>query len=159
MNIYTVSLFGHRFIENVCDIEMKLEKTIKEIITSKEYVEFLIGRDGDFDLMASSVIKRIMEHDGQERVSLVLVLPYMKSEYEKNQESFLKYYNNVEICPESSKAHYKSAIQLRNKKMVDRSKLVICCLQHKKGGVYQTICYAQKKGIEIINIAKLPPEE
>ena len=59
MNIYTVCFFGHRYIERGTEIENRLDKLLHDLITQKEYVDFLIGRDGDFDLLASAAIKQI----------------------------------------------------------------------------------------------------
>ena len=59
-----------------------------------------------------------------------LVLPYMKAEYCDNKKEYLDYYDEVEVCAESSEAHPKSAIQVRNRSMIDRSDLVVCCVQH-----------------------------
>ena len=58
MEIYTVSLFGHRQILNLYDAQNALVERAKSLIISKEYVEFLVGRNGDFDIMAASEIKR-----------------------------------------------------------------------------------------------------
>lgn len=38
--------------------------------------------------------------------------------------------------------------------MVDRSDLVICYIQHKSGGAYKTIKYAEEQGKVIINLAE-----
>ncbi|EGC02912.1 hypothetical protein CUS_6646 [Ruminococcus albus 8] len=35
--------------------------------------------------------------------------------------------------------------------MIDRSDLVICCIQHKSGGAYRTIQYAEKQCKKIVN--------
>ena len=51
MNIYSVSFFGHRYIERGMEIENRLDELLHDLITQKEYVDFLIGRDGDFDLL------------------------------------------------------------------------------------------------------------
>ena len=51
MNTYTVSLFGHRHIDHPSEIEKQLDTLLRELLAQKEYVEFLIGRDGDFDLL------------------------------------------------------------------------------------------------------------
>ncbi len=77
----------------------------------------------------------------------------MKSEYRDNEKSYLKYYGEVEICSESAEAHPKSAIQVRNRNIVDRSDLVVCYIQHKNGGAYKTIQYAKKQGKKIENLA------
>ena len=74
MNIYTVSFFGHRKIENPSEIEKRLDSLLHDIITQKDYVEFLIGREGEFDLLAASVIKRAVKSYGCGNTSLILVL-------------------------------------------------------------------------------------
>lgn len=58
MNTYTVSFFGHRMIEDSLMIEHCLEIFIRKLLREKEYVEFLVGRDGEFDQLVSSVIRR-----------------------------------------------------------------------------------------------------
>ena len=85
--------------------------------------------------------------------SFILVLPYIKAEYRNNEQSYLEYYDEIEICAESAEGHYKSAIQVRNRNLVDRSNLVICYIQHKSGGAYKTIQYAEKQGKKILNLA------
>ena len=153
MDIYTVSFFGHREIENVLEVERKLEVKILELIKTKQYVEFLVGREGEFDILAASVVKRVKKQMDYGNCSLIWVLPYMKSEFRDNEKEYLDYYDDVEVCERSSKAHYKSAIQIRNKEMVDRSDLVICCIQRKSGGAYKTVQYAEKQGQTVIDIA------
>ena len=149
MDIYTVSFFGHREIENSLEVERKLEAIITELIKTKKYIEFLVGREGEFDILAASVVKRVKKQMDYGNCSLVLVLPYMKAEFRDNEKDFLDYYDDVEICEQSAKAHYKSAMQIRNRAMVDRSDLVICCIQHKSGGAYKTVRYAVKRGVNI----------
>ncbi len=85
---------------------------------------------------------------------LVLVLPYMRAEYRNNEKSYHDYYDEVEICEEAAKAHYKSAIQVRNRSMVDRSDLVVCCIQHKSGGAYKTVQYALRQGKAVVNVCR-----
>ena len=153
MEIYTVSFFGHREIENALEVERKLEAKITELIQTKQYIEFLVGREGEFDILAASVVKRVKKQMDYGNCSLIWVLPYMKAEFRDNEKNFLEYYDDVEVCEQSSKAHFKSAMQIRNRVMVDKSDLIICCIQHKSGGAYKTVQYAQKQGQTIINIA------
>lgn len=153
MNTYTVSFFGHREINNTSKIEIKLEKIIRNLIERKEYVEFLVGRDGEFDQLVSSTIRRLTAIYSYGNSSHVLVLPYMKAEYRDNQQSYLDYYDEVEVCAESSATHYKSAILVRNMQMVDRSDLIVCYIQHNSGGAYKAVRYAKNNGVEIYNLA------
>ncbi len=151
MNIFTVSFFGHQEIDHIQDIEIRLKKIISLLIKQKEYVDFLVGRECGFDLLVSSIVRQASGDHANS--SLVLIMPYIKAEFRNNKESFLNYYDDIEICFESSQAHFKRAIQIRNQIMVDRSDLVVCCIQHKSGGAYKTVQYAQKQNCKIINIA------
>ena len=54
-----------------------------------------------------------------------------------------EYYNEIEISYTAAKAHPKSAFQMRNREMVDRADLVICYIENKEGGAWQTIKYAK----------------
>lgn len=150
MNVYTVSFFGHREIDNPEETEKRLTDVIRDIIKNNGYVKFLIGRNGEFDWLASAVISRITH--GNQNSYTVLVLPYMKASYRDHKNNFECCYNEVEICTESSSAHYKSAIQICNRNMVDRSDLVVCFIDHNSGGAYKTVQYAVKQNKKIINI-------
>lgn len=131
LNIYTVSLFGHRYIDNVSVIEDKLEPIIENIIRNR-------------------VRKRLEYED----CSLILILPYVTAEYEKNEDYFYQYYDDVEICYEASYSHYKTAITIRNKYMVDRLNFIICYTAKQNGGAYTALKYAEKKDKNILNIAE-----
>ena len=152
MEIYTVSLFGHREVNKPIEIEAKLETLVKELISSKEYVDFLVGRDGGFDIMAASTIHRIRKEMDYGNASLTLVLPYMTAEYKNNEKSFNNYYDYVEICEKSAGSHYKAAFQVRNKYMTDRSDMVIFYVERNKGGAFQTKKYAEKSGKFFVNL-------
>ena len=153
MNTFTVSFFGHRQISKPLLVEERLEKIISETIRTKEYVEFLVGRDGEFDIMAASVVRRTVKKLNYGNSALILVLPYMTAEYRNNRQSFSEYYDEVEVCAEASKAHFKAAIGIRNKSMVDRSDLVVCCVEHNSGGAHHTGRYAKQQQKQIVNIA------
>ena len=150
METFTVSFFGHRQIENVFAVERKLEKIICDLLNRKEYVEFLVGRDGEFDLLAASIIKRCKQSVRDDNSALVWVLPYSTAEFRNNEEAYLDYYDEIEIYDEA--CHYKKAHQMRNRAMVDRSDLVVFCVEHKSGGAYQTMKYANRQGTNYINI-------
>ena len=153
MNIFTVSFFGHRQLDNFYEAENELERIITELISQKGYVEFLIGRNGEFDQLVASTIKRVRQRFDTSNNAFVLVLPYMTAEFRDNEESFHNYYDEIEICPASDGAHFKAAMQIRNKDMVDRSDLVVFCVDHASGGAWQTLKYAKKNGANYINVS------
>ena len=109
-----------------------------------------------FDQLVSSTVRRCKRTIRDDNSSLILVLPYMTAEYRNNEQAFHEYYDEIEICPESAEKHYKSAHQVRNRSMVDRSDLVIFCVEHNSGGAYQTMQYAKKAGAKIVNLSDVP---
>ena len=112
-----------------------------------------MGRSGDFDQYASSAVLRTRKAMGDHNSSLTLVLPYPTAEYLNNQESFEDYYSYIEVSDAASAAHRKAAYQIRNREMVDRSDLVVCCIERESGGAWQTVKYAMEQGKTVINLA------
>ena len=153
MDTYTVCFFGHREIDNPLEVEEQLYDIVLHLLESKEYVEFLVGRNGEFDQLVSSTVRRVKRNYRDDNSALMLVLPYLTAEYENNHQSFHEYYDEIEICQDAAGGHYKAAIQVRNREMVDRSDLVVCCIERKSGGAYQTVLYAKKQNKQIINLA------
>ena len=154
LDIYTVAFFGHRYIDNPFKVEERLEEQIHKLLTEHEYVDFLVGRNGDFDRYASSSVLRVRKRYRDDNSSLVLVLPYAMAEYLNNEENFHDYYTDVEISYAASKAHPKSAIQIRNREMVDRADLILCYIEQKEGGAWKTVQYAMKQNKSVINLAE-----
>lgn len=153
MNTYTVSFFGHREVEDFSVIEQRVETLVRKLLQEKEYVEFLVGRNGEFDQIAASTILRLKHLIGGDNSALVLILPYMTAEFANNQASFESYYDEIELSEAAAGKHFKAAIQARNREMIDRSDLVICYSTYKSGGAYRSIQYAKKQDKKIINVA------
>lgn len=152
MNTYTVSFFGHRMIDNALEIENRLEHLIRTLLREHEYVEFLVGRDGEFDQLVSSVIRHCKREYRSDNSSHIWVLPYFTAEFRDNEESFRDYYDEIEVCETAAVGHYKNAHQTRNRAMVERSDLVVFCIQHESGGAWQTMKYVKKQGKTYINL-------
>ena len=154
MDTFTVSFFGHRVVEYPLQIEHRLESIICKLLYEKAYVEFLVGRDGEFDQLVSSVIRRCKRDLRDDNSSHVWVLPYLTAEYRNNEISFQEYYDEIRICEAAAGNHYKGAFRRRNRDMVDHSHLVVFCIQHENGGAWQTMKYARSHGVPFINIAE-----
>ena len=78
----------------------------------------------------------------------------MTAEFRDNEASFLEYYDEIEVCEAAVGSHYKNAHQTRNRAMVDKSDLVVFCIQHESGGAWQTMKYAKKHQKPYINISE-----
>lgn len=153
LKIYTVTFFGHRYIDNIYKVKTLLEEQIRTVVNKYEYVDFIVGRNGDFDRCASSAVKLIQKEYRDDNNSLILLLPYPTAEYMNNQEQFEEYYNEIEISQKAAIAHPKAAIYIRNCQIIDRADLIICYIEHQCGGAYAAVKYAAKQQKSIINLA------
>lgn len=152
MDTFTVSFFGHRYIDNPFPIEKTLDELIGSLLRSKEYVEFLVGRNGDFDQLVSSAIRRCKREIRGNNSAHVWMLPYVTADYRDNEEDYRAYYDEIEVF-DSAGMHFKAAFQARNRNMVDRADLVVFCVERNEGGAYQTMRYAIQQGKPYINLA------
>ena len=90
MRIYSVAFFGHRYVDNIIKVENLLEEQIRRLIDENEYVDFLVGRNGDFDQCVSSSVLRVRKNHRDDNSALVLVLPYPMAEYLNNENYYEK---------------------------------------------------------------------
>ena len=116
-----------------------------------DYVDFLIGRNGEFDIYISSLLRNIKK-EYKNNFSIILVLPYLTAEYKNNKNSFEKYYDEIQIYEKSLVSHFKASIKIRNCEMINKSDLIIFYVERKSGGAFDAIRYANKKNKDIINI-------
>ena len=151
MNIFTVSLFGHREMNDLQRLDELLTPMIRDLIKKKTYVSFLIGRNGEFDEFSASVIKQIQKETGKENTDITLVLPYAVADL----EYYENYYDSIVIPESVYGVHPKSAITFKNRWMIEKSDLVIVCVERKKGGAYAAMKYAEKLNKKIINIYEM----
>ena len=96
-------------------------------------MEFLVGRDGDFDLLVASMVRRCKRECRSDNSSLVWVLPYMTADFRDNEESYREYYDEIEVF---SGTHYKAAFQERNRHMIDRSDFVVFYVKNRRRCVF-----------------------
>lgn len=146
---YSVAFFGHRYLDDLRKVEERLTPIVAGLLRSKEYVELNIGRDGEFDEFAASVIKRTRRDMDTNNSALTLVLPYMKSKL----EDYEKYYDEIVIPEPCYNKHYKAAITERNKWMVEQADLVVVFVKKGSGGAYTAMKCAEKLEKQIINLA------
>ena len=145
-SVYTVCFFGHRQVDDFTAVEQKVEVLVDKLLNEHEY-------DGEFDQLVTSAILRCKKRFDSANFSVIWVMPYLKADYLKNKESYDNYYDSIEVCEQSANAHPKSAIQIRNRALVDRSDFCVFCVTHKSGGAYQTLRYAESVGAKLINLS------
>ena len=147
---YEVAFIGHRDFCSYRALDERFYSLIKELIRTKPFVEFYIGRNGEFDIYAATVVKRVQKAMGTENNELVCVLPYSV----KDIGYYEDYYDRVMIPECVGRIHPKAAITKRNQWMVEQADLLICYVRREKGGAYTALKYAQKLQKPIINLAE-----
>lgn len=148
MEIYRVAFIGHREIENYREVEDTIMAKLSDLLRGKEFVEFQIGRNGEFDVFVASCIKRLQKNFGDHNSAMTLVLPYPVAD----MEYFEDYYDSISIPEEAGNAHPKGAITKRNQWLVDNSDLLIAYVRRETGGAATCLKMAEKAEIEIVRI-------
>lgn len=149
MDTFTVSFFGHRQLPDPISLAGEMEAQICQLLLTKPYTEFLVGRTGEFDLLAAAVVRRCQRLYRRDNSALVLVLPYAPADVSGLEGD----YDEIEVFPP---VHYKAAYQLRNQAMVTRSDLCLFYVDHPQGGAYQTLQWAAAAGACVQNLGRLP---
>ena len=153
LDVYRVTFFGHRRVEDILGIEHQLLPILQELIETHDFVEFYVGRNGEFDELAASLVKLVQKSNKDRNcamTSLTLVLPYPV----KNMEYYEKYYDDIIIYEADEKTHPKRAITERNCWMINQSDLVIAYVEKQDGGAYQAVKYAQSQFKELVMLRK-----
>lgn len=154
MEIYRVAFIGHRVVDDFFFVEEQVYSIVSELIKTKEYVEFYVGCDGEFDILAAVVIKQIKQAIGENNSSLILVKPYLVTE----MEAYENYYDQVEYPGELYKIHDKSAIEKRNQWLVENSDMLVAYVTRDCGGAAQCLRKAIAAGMEIRRVDRASVE-
>lgn len=152
--IYKVSFIGHRRVDDFYFVEEQLDSIIGELIRTKEYVEFYVGKNGDFDTMVASAIKRCQKRFGKSNNSLILVLPYTVADMEYLED----FYDEIWIPDELHGIHFKNAISKRNEWFVNNSDLLIAYVLRDNGGAATCLKKATQSNLAVFNIASAKEE-
>ena len=152
----TCCFTGHRKLpqDKIEKIVLNLAREVDNLI-AQGVTDFISGGALGFDQIAASLI--IAKKEMGYEIRLIFALPC------KNQDEFWMdkqkhlYYNILAEADEViyvSEEYANGCMKKRNRYMVDRSAYCICAHLHPFSGTDQTIKYAQKKGLKIINVTE-----
>ena len=149
----TVTFCGHRDIIPDERVRSLLHEAIEaEIQNGAE--QFYVGGRGEFDSMAAAAVRAAKRRHRDKIVQLYLVEPYMREGINRDRSYYESLYDGIIIPQELLGVHPKAAITKRNRWMIQKADCLIAFVQRDFGGAYQTLNYAMKKGIRIINLAE-----
>lgn len=143
---------GHRPNKLYADKDEIIKRLDSEIESAiqKGFNSFISGMAPGVDVWAA---QRVISFKSKYDVNLVCAMPFPRF-CEKRVDSTVcsKILSNADIIENISSHYYPSVFQVRNEWMVDRSGLVIAAYNGTKGGTKNTVAYAVRKNVRVINI-------
>lgn len=143
---------GHRDVTgiSVSDIMAVLETII---LKSDEVIECLVRGMGKFDELSASAVRELKRKYRNRKINLVLVLPYMQQRINEDKAYYEMMYDEIIVPSHLDGEHYKKAIVLRNRWMVEQSEYVIAMVQRRYGGAFAMLQFAEKNKKIIFNLS------
>lgn len=133
------------------EIKHLLKKAIMQAVM-EGYTTFITGMSRGLDIWAAETVIELKKVND---ISLVAVSPYYGFEKHWDYVNKQKYYDIIDAAAEvkfMQSEYSKASFHIRNAYMVDNSTRVIAAYNGSAGGTKNTVEYARKKGIDIINI-------
>lgn len=155
MREITCCFTGHRKIsaDKIPFVRRNLREAIYAACT-EGYRRFVCGGALGFDTMAAIEVLSFKKMFSD--IRLILIYPCLDQDRKWSEEDKTIYKKIYEMCDECyamSEKYTDSCMHLRNRAMVDQSSKVIAYLKNDKSGTAYTYNYAQKRGVDCINIA------
>lgn len=136
------------------DVKEILRKEIKKSV-KEGYLTFISGMAAGVDMWAAEIV--VEEKINNPEIKLICASPYPGFERNRCLADRMKYHNvlnNADYIINVSEQYTRFCFQIRNMWMVDRSDKVIAVFNGSRGGTYNTIKYAEKKNIDIVNVLR-----
>lgn len=149
---------GHRPEKlSLSETEVKplLEKAIDAAIEN-DYTTFITGMAPGVDIWAAEIVLEKRKHNAA--LHLICAVPHPGFERRKTkykEERYKKIIDNADYTQTISDRYFRACYQRRNEFMVDRSNLVIAVWNGTASGTKNTIDYARRKGIKVINVLEI----
>ncbi len=123
-------------------------------LVAEGITHFYAGGAIGFDLAASvTVINHKRTYPG---IKLTLALPcrnHTNRWRRVDEELFRRVAARADEVVYVSEEYSRGCMQLRNRYMVNRSAICLCWLTSAKGGTFNTVSYAEKQGIKVVNLS------
>lgn len=145
---------GHRVMteSEIKDAAALVAKHVTDLY-AKGIKNYYAGGALGFDFAASVTVLNMKQVYPDITLNLALPCPDYQSKWTRAE---IELFNRVRARADSevfvSDSYHRGCMQMRNKYMVDRSVVCIAYMNKKEGGTYNTVTYALKKGLEVVNL-------
>lgn len=146
---------GHRQLpaDKAEEIVTALDREIENLI-AKGITDFISGGALGFDQIAASFI--IGKREMGKNIRLIFALPCRDQDVGWSDKQRTLYQNLIKKADKIvyvSEEYNPFCMKRRNYYMVDHSSHCVCALLRERSGTSQTVAYARRKGLQIINVA------
>ena len=134
------------------EIKPLLEKAIDDAIAGG-YVTFITGMAMGADIWAAEIVLERKKRN--KNLHLICALPHPNFESRRSMTEkmrFNKIIKKADFVKEINDHYFTGCYQVRNEWMVDRSNLVIAVFNGQKSGTKNTVDYAKRKGVKVVNV-------
>lgn len=141
---------GHRKLTEDFSID-KLKQTIEKLIDGG-FNTFLVGMALGFDTQCFKILEGIRE---QKDIKLIACIPCENQAQKFPQKDKIEYERMLSVADQKvyvSKEYTAWCMQKRNEYMVDNCSVLVSFLRQEKSGTGNTVRYAVKKQVMIINL-------
>ena len=134
-----------------------MKEKLRDVIAalySRGYRRFICGGAVGFDTVAASAVidSKLYFPD----IKLILLIP-CRDQTAKWSKSAIDEYDRIYRAADEkeilSESYSPGCMQMRDREMVDRSSVCVCFKLREGGGTAYTVGYAERAGVEIINLA------
>ena len=147
---------GHRTIRSrhMSSLSERVDALLEELI-AKGYTEFRAGGAIGFDTVVA--LKVLDKREKYPQIKLCLYLPCRGQEkawsdnLKRAYAYILERADSHKYCAER---YFNGCMHKRNREMLEGASLCVAYCGSDKGGSAYTVAYAEKKGIEVINLFK-----
>lgn len=149
----TVCVSGHRALPYNFDKD-KLKNAFLTLLNNG-YDTFLIGMALGFDTVCFHLLEQIREKTA---IKIIACVPCEEQDKLFSTAQKKEYRRMLEVADQKivlSKNYTPQCMQNRNKFMVDNSSIVIAYLSKNFGGTKNTVEYAKKMGVVVVNMATI----
>ncbi len=134
------------------EIKPLLEKAIDEAI-SAGYRTFITGMAMGTDIWAAEIV--LQKKERNQELHLICASPYPGFGEQRSVEEQRRLHIIIEkadLVKEVSPNYFAGCFDKRNRWMVNHSGVVISVFNGKRGGTKNTLAYAKRRGVPIVNV-------
>ena len=147
----SVCITGHRTIED--NIKQDTFDHL-DVLIKRGYSIFYVGMAVGFDTLCFQFLEKLREKNG---IKIIACVPCPSQPERFSYAQKKEYFRMLESADEKivlSPTYTPYCMQKRNQYMVDNSSVCIAYKTSEKGGTAYTVKYANKAGLEVVNLGQ-----